>query len=79
MRALIAVAAALTIMIPANAQTLYCTDWQGIRTCQDGHGYTSHETQWQDQTYGDDNRGNRWTSSRWPNLETTTVTPPPER
>jgi hypothetical protein len=46
MRAVI-IAAALASMTPVSAGTLTCSTWQGIRTCQDGHGYTSHETQWQ--------------------------------
>jgi hypothetical protein len=78
MRAAIIVAA-LTSMPPALAGTLTCTDWQGIRTCQDGHGYTSRETLWQDWTYGDDSDGDRWTTSRWQGRDITTVTPPPDR
>jgi hypothetical protein len=45
---------------PALAETLTCSMWQGIRTCQDAHGYTSHETQWQGMTTGQDSDGNRW-------------------
>jgi hypothetical protein len=77
--AFIAVAAALTSMTPASAETLTCSTWQGIRTCQDGHDYTSHETQWQGMTFGDDSDGNRWTTSRWQDFTTTTITPPPDR
>jgi hypothetical protein len=76
MRAAIAVATALTSMTFAHAETLTCSTWQGIRTCQDGHGYTSHETRWQGMTYGDDNEGNRWTTSRWQDFTITTVEPP---
>ena len=75
MRAAIIVAA-LASMTPALAGPLFCTDWQGIRTCQDGHGYTSHETQWQGRTYGDDSDGARWSTSRGQGIETTTVEPP---
>jgi hypothetical protein len=39
----------------------------------------SHETQWQGRTNGYDNQGDRWTTSRWQDRETTTVTVPPER
>jgi hypothetical protein len=42
-------------------------------------GYVSHETQWQGRTNGYDNQGDRWTTSRWQDRETTTVTLPPER
>ena len=59
MRAAIAVAAALTSMTPASAETLTCSTWQGIRTCQDGHGYVSRETEWQGFTFGDDSDGNK--------------------
>jgi hypothetical protein len=59
-----------------DADTLYCTDWQGIRTCTDAHGHVSHETQCQGQTNGWDNSGNRWTTPRWRDIETTTVTQP---
>ena len=62
--------------IPALAGPLFCTDWQAIRTCQDGHGYVSYETQWQGRTYGDDNQGTRWSTSRWQGFTTTTITPP---
>jgi hypothetical protein len=63
MRAIIAVAAALASMTPASAGTLTCSTWQNIRTCQDGHGYTSHETEWQGRTYSDDSEGSRWSTS----------------
>jgi hypothetical protein len=79
MRAIIAVAAALASMTPALAETLTCSTWQDIRTWQDGHGYVSHETQWQDRTYGSDSDGTRWSTSRWQGFTTTTVTPPPDR
>jgi hypothetical protein len=78
MRAAI-LAAALTSITFAHAETLTCTDWQGIRTCQDGHGYVSHEMRWQDRTYGDDSDGTQWTTSRWQGIETTTVEPRQER
>jgi hypothetical protein len=73
------IAAALAQSSAAPGEMLTCTDWQGIRTCQDGHGYTSHETQWQDRAYGSDNEGTRWTTSRWRDTTITTVTPPSER
>jgi hypothetical protein len=64
---------------PALADSLYCSVWQGIRTCSGPDGYVSHETQWQGLTTGDDNQGNRWTTSRWRDFTTTTVEPRPER
>jgi hypothetical protein len=67
MRAIVAAIIAFTCptyycitVTPALAETLTCTDWQGIRTCQDSHGYVSHETQWQGMTIGQDSDGNRW-------------------
>ena len=73
---LVSVAALAPSMPAVRADTLYCTDWQGIRTCTDTHGYVSHESQWQGMTIGDDNRGNRWSTSRWQGMDTITVTPP---
>jgi hypothetical protein len=58
------------------ADTLTCSTWNGIRTCSSPNGYVSHETEWQGFKTGDDNQGNRWTTSRWRDIETTTVTPP---
>jgi hypothetical protein len=78
MRAAIIVATALTSMTPALAGTLTCSTWQQITTCQDGHGYTSHETQWQGFTIGNGSDGTRWTISRWQDREITTITPPPD-
>ena len=60
------------------AAVLTCSMWQGIRTCTDAHGYVSHASQWQDMTFGQVNDGNRWTTSRWQGIDTTTVTPPPD-
>ena len=71
--------AALAYGTAVLADTLTCTDWQGIKTCADAHGYVSHETEWQGRTNGWDNSGNRWTTSPWQGIDTTTVTPPPER
>jgi hypothetical protein len=64
---------------PVDADTLTCSTWQGYRTCQDGHGYVSHESTWNGITTGSDNRGDTWTTSTWQDDETTTVTPRRER
>jgi hypothetical protein len=74
--ALVVIAASMT---PASAGTLYCSTWQGIRTCSSPDGYLSRETEWQGRTYGDDSDGARWTSWRWQDREITTMTPPPDR
>jgi hypothetical protein len=37
------------------------------------------EWRWQDRVIGDDNRGDRWTTSRWRDTTITTVTPGPDR
>ena len=63
-------------MLPASGETLYCTDWQGIRTCSSPDGRVSHELQWQGMTFGQDSDGNRWTTSRWRDTTITTVEPP---
>ena len=66
MRALIAAVAALTQSAAAlGSETLTCSTWQGIRTCSSPNGYVSHESTRNGITTGDDNRGNRWTTSRW--------------
>jgi hypothetical protein len=59
-----------------GSATLLCSTWQGIRTCSSPDGYVSHESTWQGLTTGDDNQGNRWTTSRWRDMETTTVDRP---
>jgi hypothetical protein len=64
MRAVVIVVAMLT-----------CSMWQQITTCAGPGSYVSHETTWNGITTGDDNRGDRWTTSRWRDIETTTVTP----
>jgi hypothetical protein len=58
----------------ALAETLYW-NWQGIRTCSGPGAYASHETEWMGRTNGSDNRGDTWSSSRWQDTTTTTVTP----
>jgi hypothetical protein len=47
------------------AVALICTTWQGVRTCQDEHGYVSRETEWQGRITGDDNKGHRWSTYQW--------------
>jgi hypothetical protein len=81
MRAVIIIAAAVLVQgaDPLDAAALPCSTWQGIRTCQDAHGYVSHETERMGQTSGWDNRGDRWSTSRWRDTDITTVEPRPER
>ena len=78
MRALI-IAAALVLAAHAEAETLTCSTWQGVRTCTDSSGYVSHESTWNGLTTGSDNRGDRWSTSTWQDHETTTVMPGRER
>jgi hypothetical protein len=73
MRAVIILAIALAHSTSAvGSETLTCSTWQGVRTCQDAHGYVSHETEWQGRTNGWDNRGDTRSTSRWRDIETTT-------
>jgi hypothetical protein len=58
---------------PALADTMTCSTFAGVRTCLGGHGFMSHETTWNGITTGSDNRGDRWTTSRWRDIGTTTV------
>ena len=77
---LVSVGALLAPSMPAvSGETLYCTDWQGIRICSSSGGYVSHESTWQGMIIGNDNRGNGWMTSRWQGFETTTVWPRLER
>jgi hypothetical protein len=67
--------AALLLLLGACAghgETLTCSTWQGVRTCQDAHGYVSHETEWQGRTYGSDNQGGDWSTYRWRDQDITT-------
>ena len=67
------------MVAPASAQTVTCSTWQGMRTCTSPDGYVSHESTWNGITTGDDNQGDRWTTSRWQDREITTVAPRQER
>jgi hypothetical protein len=74
--ALLVIATALTQSTATmGSETLACSTWQGMRTCQDAHGYVSHETEWQGRTNGWDNQGDRWSTSRWRDTDITTVEP----
>ena len=74
------VIAALIGVSPALADPLYCsTSFQGYRVCQDSHGYRSTEWDRDGMTIGQDSDGNRWTTSTWQGIETTTVEPHPGR
>jgi hypothetical protein len=58
----------------AHGGTLTCTDWQGIKTCTDGRGYVSHETERIDATDGWDSNGDSWTITHWMGQSTITIT-----
>ena len=74
---LVSVAALAHGTAAVDAETLFCSmSFQGYRTCSGLGGYVSHESTWNGITTGDDNRGNRWTSSRWQGFTTTTVERP---
>jgi hypothetical protein len=53
------------VINPFVAIVLVCSVWQGIKTCDDGHGYISRESEWQGRTIGSDNQGNDWSTYRW--------------
>src|SRR5208337_4140924 len=55
--AIIASLVSVASIDPALAQPLYCSVWQGIRTCSSPGGYVSHESVWNGITTGDDNQG----------------------
>jgi hypothetical protein len=56
-----------------DSQTLNCSTWQQFTTCLGPGGYVSHEWDRDGMRFGDDNQGDRWTTSRWQGFETTTV------
>jgi hypothetical protein len=59
-----------------GSEPLYCSVWQGIRTCQGPGGSVSHETESMGRTNGWDNQGDTWSTSRWRDMETTTIKRP---
>jgi hypothetical protein len=64
---------------PLVADTVTCSTWQQIITCSSPGGYMSHQTTWNGNTIGEDNRGDRWTRSEWHGREIITATPRHER
>jgi hypothetical protein len=71
------VIAALIGVSPALADPVYCsTSFQGYRVCQDSQGYRSTEWDRNGMTFGRDSDGRRWSTSRWRDMETTTVERP---
>jgi hypothetical protein len=73
---LIIIAALIGVSL-APASPLYCsTSFQGYRVCQRPDGYRSTEWDRDGMRFGQDNQGDRWTTSRWQGFETTTITPP---
>jgi hypothetical protein len=71
-----AIARTLPLSGAVVAETLTCSRWLDITTCQSPSGYASHESTWQGITTGYDNQGDRWTTCRLRDLETTTGEPP---
>ena len=68
---------ALATITPASAKTLTCsTSFQGYRVCQGQGGYRSTEWNRDGMQFGNDNRGDTWSTSRWQDRETTTVERP---
>ena len=69
-------AALVQSTVTLGSEPLYCSTWQQITTCQGPGGYVSHEWSRDGMRFGQDNQGDRWSTSRWQGIETTTVTPP---
>jgi hypothetical protein len=60
-----------------DAAEITCsTSFQGYRVCQDSQGYRSTEWDRDGMRFGDDNQGDRWSTSRWRDTTITTITPP---
>jgi hypothetical protein len=66
----------IACITPALTETLTCSTWQGIRTCSSPDGYRSTKWDRDGMRFGQDNRGERWTTSRWMGIDTTTVSSP---
>ena len=75
-RIAIVAAALIQSTTTLDSQPLTCSTWQQITTCSSPGGYLSHEWDRDGMRFGDDNQGNRWTTSRWQGIETTTVQRP---
>jgi hypothetical protein len=74
------IAIALTAAATAHAQAVTCaTSFQGYRICQGPDGYRSTEWEREGMRFGQNNRGDRWSTSQWRDREITTVTPRQER
>lgn len=78
-RIAIVIAALVQSGATLDSQPLTCSTWQGITTCSSPDGHVSHEWNRDGMRFGDDNRGDRWTTSRWRDIETTTVEQPRAR
>jgi hypothetical protein len=61
----VAVVGVIAAHNPSLAAPVKCTTWQGVTICTDPGGYVSHESTWNGITTGDDNQGDRWTTSTW--------------
>jgi hypothetical protein len=71
-----AVGVFIAVSSPALADSVTCsTSFQGYRVCSGPGGYRSTETQWRGMTIGQDNQGDRWSTSRWQGFDTTTIEP----
>ena len=74
MRFCAAIIVVIAALRPALADPVYCsTSFQGYRVCSGPGGYTSTEWRWRGMTIGQDNQGDRWSTSRWRGFDTTTV------
>jgi hypothetical protein len=75
MRAVIIVAMLLSSDLTLAETLRFTTSFQGYKICDDGHGNKSTEWSRDGTRFGQDSDGNRWTTSRWQGIDTTTVTP----
>jgi hypothetical protein len=49
---------------------LYCSVWQGVKTCSGTDGYLSRESRsFQGYIIGSDNQGAKWTRWKWDGFE----------
>jgi hypothetical protein len=64
----------IACITPALTETLTCSTFQGIRTWLWHQRLREPRNRMAGQHHGWDNRGDTWSTSRWRDIETTTIT-----
>jgi hypothetical protein len=64
----------IACITPALTETLTCSTFQGIRTWLWHQRLREPRNRMAGRHHGGDNRGDTWSTSRWRDIETTTIT-----